>query len=70
MPQVAEAWGTGVATFVGGVGVIVLTVIVVAIFPVFWRYRAPLAGDEPSTDPTGEAASADPPERPGKVSED
>jgi hypothetical protein len=66
----AEAWGTGVATFVGGVGVIVLTVIVVAIFPVFWRYRAPLAGDEPSTEPSGEAASADPPERPGKVSDD
>jgi hypothetical protein len=70
----AEAWGTGVATFVGGVGVIVLTVIVVAIFPVFWRYRAPLAGDEPSTEPStepsGDAASADPPERPGKVSDD
>ena len=70
----AEAWGTGVATFVGGIGVIVLTVIVVAIFPVFWRYRAPLADDEPSTEastePSGDAASADPPERPGKVSDD
>lgn len=37
----AAAIGPGPATVVGGVGVIVLTALVVAVFPVFWRYRAP-----------------------------
>jgi MFS family permease len=42
----AAALGTGAATTLGGVGVIVLTVIVVMIFPVFWRYRAPVDDDD------------------------
>lgn len=74
----ADAWGTGTATFVGGIGVIVLTVLVVAIFPVFWRYRAPLgedgasdgASEDVSGDASGDAASADPPGRGGKVARD
>lgn len=68
----ADALGTGAATVIGGVGVIVLTVVVVAIFPVFWRYRAPLRGDSPAgssadaagASADGEAASAEPPGRP------
>jgi MFS family permease len=47
----AEAFGPGAATVIGGVGVIVLTIVVVAIFPVFWRYRAPLRGDVPDDVP-------------------
>lgn len=76
----ADAWGTGAATTVGGLGVIVLTVLVVAIFPVFWRYRAPV-GDGPSGEAvsgdavsgdadSGDAASAEPPARGGKVDRD
>ncbi|HSK60748.1 MAG TPA: MFS transporter, partial [Actinomycetospora sp.] len=42
----AAAFGTGVATTAGGIGVIVLTVLVVMIFPVFWRYRAPVGDDD------------------------
>lgn len=45
----ADAWGTGPATVVGGVGVVVLTIVVVAVFPVFWRYRAPLSGSDSRT---------------------
>jgi len=37
----ADALGTGAATTIGGVAVVVGTVAVVAAFPVFWRYRAP-----------------------------
>jgi MFS family permease len=35
----ADWWGPGIAASVGGVLVIVGAVVVVAIFPVFWRYR-------------------------------
>ncbi|HWN29301.1 MAG TPA: MFS transporter [Actinomycetospora sp.] len=42
----AAAFGTGAATTIGGVGVIVLTVLVVMVFPVFWRYRAPVGDDD------------------------
>lgn len=42
---VAAAIGTGPAITIGGLGVVVLTIGVVAVFPVFWRYRAPLPGD-------------------------
>ena len=38
---VADAIGTGPAMTLGGVGVVAATVLVVAAFPVFWRYRAP-----------------------------
>ena len=51
-PRIADLWhgpaadaiGTGPATTVGGLGVVVGTVVVVALFPAFWRYRAPAAG--------------------------
>lgn len=54
----AAAIGTGAATTIGGIGVIVLTIAVVACFPVFWRYRAPLRGD-PLPDPSTEPPAAD-----------
>ncbi|GLZ45551.1 MFS transporter [Actinomycetospora sp. NBRC 106375] len=69
---VADATSPGTATVIGGVGVVVLTIVVVAIFPVFWRYRAPLREDAPTDaappdaspdDASGDAASADPPGR-------
>lgn len=49
-PRIADLWhgpaadaiGTGPATTLGGLGVVVLTVLVVAAFPVFWRYRGPV----------------------------
>jgi MFS family permease len=37
----AEAVGPGLAATIGGVAVIVVTLLVVARFPEFWRYRAP-----------------------------
>jgi MFS family permease len=48
-PRLADIWhgpaaagmGTGWAATVGGIGVVVVTLVVVACFPVFWRYRAP-----------------------------
>jgi hypothetical protein len=47
-PRLADVWhgpaaatiGTGPAATVGGVAVVVLTVVVVALLPAFWRYRA------------------------------
>ncbi|GAA0895296.1 MFS transporter [Pseudonocardia zijingensis] len=36
----ADWWGPGVAASIGGVLVVVGAVVVVAVFPVFWRYRA------------------------------
>jgi hypothetical protein len=72
----AAAIGTGAATTIGGTGVIVLTIAVVACFPVFWRYRAPLRGDplpDPSTEPPADEADDDaepPPGAWGDASED
>jgi MFS family permease len=48
-PRVADIWhgpvaasvGTGLAATVGGVAVVVCTILVVALLPAFWRYRAP-----------------------------
>ncbi len=50
-PRVADMWhgpaaaafGPGPAATIGGIAVIVVTVLVVARFPEFWRYRAPRA---------------------------
>jgi hypothetical protein len=50
-PRLADMWhgpaasaiGPGAAATVGGVAVIVLALVVVAVFPAFWRYRAPAA---------------------------
>lgn len=47
-PRLADIWhgpagatmGTGPAVTAGGLAVVVLTVVVVAVFPAFWRYRA------------------------------
>lgn len=38
---VADAAGTAFASAIGGVGVVVVTVLLVAKFSEFWRYRAP-----------------------------
>ena len=35
----AESWGPGAAASAGGFAVIIGAVVVVAVFPVFWRYR-------------------------------
>ena len=51
-PRVADLWhgwaadsiGTGAATTIGGVAVVVGMLAVVLAFPAFWRYRAPTAG--------------------------
>jgi MFS family permease len=51
-PRLADLWhgpaatgiGPGAAATVGGVAVIVLALVVVAVFPAFWRYRAPGPG--------------------------
>ncbi|MGI9004050.1 MAG: MFS transporter [Pseudonocardia sp.] len=48
-PRVADLWhgsagagiGPGAAATVGGVAVVVGTIVVVSVFPVFWRYRGP-----------------------------
>lgn len=38
----AAAWvGPGVAATAGGIAVVVLAIVVVAVFPAFWRYRGP-----------------------------
>ncbi|MCO1657273.1 MFS transporter [Pseudonocardia sp. S2-4] len=50
-PRLADLWhgpaadwaGPGLAATIGGVAVVVVSVIVVLAFPVFWRYRAPVA---------------------------
>jgi MFS family permease len=39
----AAAWGPGPAATVGGVAVVVVTLVVVARFSEFWRYRGPVA---------------------------
>ena len=52
-PRLADLWhgwasdalGTGFATTIGGVAVVVGMVVVVLVFPAFWRYRAPTPGD-------------------------
>ncbi|MCW2722290.1 MAG: major facilitator superfamily 1 [Pseudonocardia sp.] len=52
-PRVADLWhggaavwiGPGTTATVGGIAVIVVTVLVVMRFPDFWRYRGPVAGD-------------------------
>jgi MFS family permease len=49
-PRLADLWhgpaadllGPGVAAAVGGFAVIVVAAVVVLVFPVFWRYRAPV----------------------------
>jgi MFS family permease len=49
-PRLADLWhgpaadwaGAGPAAAVGGFAVIVVAVVVVLVFPVFWRYRAPV----------------------------
>ena len=38
----AELWGTGPATWGGGVGVLVFLALATLAFPVFWRYREDL----------------------------
>jgi MFS family permease len=51
-PRLADLWhgpaaagiGPGPAATVGGIAVIVLALVVVAVFPAFWRFRAPAAG--------------------------
>ncbi len=51
-PRLADLWhgpaaagiGPGPAATVGGIAVVVLALVVVAVFPAFWRYRAPAAG--------------------------
>jgi hypothetical protein len=53
-PRVADLWhgwaadaiGTGATTTIGGVAVVVGMIAVVLAFPAFWRYRAPVAGEE------------------------
>ncbi|WP_308257329.1 MFS transporter [Pseudonocardia lacus] len=50
-PRLADLWhgpaadwaGPGLAATIGGVAVVVASVAVVLAFPVFWRYRAPVA---------------------------
>jgi len=50
-PRLADLWhgpaaagiGPGPAATIGGIAVVVLAVVVVAVFPAFWRYRAPAA---------------------------
>jgi len=50
-PRLADVWhgpaadwiGTGRAAAVGGIAVVVLTVVVVALLPAFWRYRATIS---------------------------
>jgi len=51
-----EAVGTGFAATAGGMVVILLTIIAVALIPKFWRYRAPTATIEAEA----EAAASDP----------
>jgi MFS family permease len=49
-PRLADLWhgpaadwaGPGIAAAVGGFAVIVVAIAVVLVFPVFWRYRAPV----------------------------
>jgi MFS family permease len=49
-PRLADLWhgpaaagiGPGAAATVGGVAVIVLALVVVAVFPAFWRFRGPV----------------------------
>jgi hypothetical protein len=61
-PRVADLWhgwaadsiGTGAATTIGGVAVVVGMIAVVLAFPAFWRYRAPTAGT-PQDAPVGQA---------------
>jgi MFS family permease len=43
----ADAIGPSAAAAVGGFAVIVCAIVVVAVFPVFWRYRAPAAAAAP-----------------------
>ncbi len=48
-PRLADIWhgpaaagiGPGAAATVGGIAVIVLAIVVVAVFPAFWRFRGP-----------------------------
>lgn len=55
-PRVADLWhgwaaaaiGTGAATAIGGAAVVVGMVLVVAVFPAFWRYRAPAPSEAPA----------------------
>jgi len=50
-PRLADVWhgpaaawmGTGPAAAVGGAAVVVLTIVVVALLPAFWRYRATIS---------------------------
>ncbi len=61
-PRVADLWhgwaadgiGTGAATTIGGVAVVVGMLAVVLAFPAFWRYRAPTAGT-PEDAPVGQS---------------
>jgi MFS family permease len=54
-PRLADLWhgpaavavGPSVAVAVGGFAVIIFAIVVVAVFPVFWRYQAPVAADRP-----------------------
>jgi MFS family permease len=52
-PRLADLWhgpaaagiGPGPAATAGGIAVIVLAIVVVAVFPAFWRYRGPTGAD-------------------------
>ncbi|MFD1522483.1 MFS transporter [Pseudonocardia yunnanensis] len=52
-PRIADLWhgpaaaavGPSAAVAVGGFAVIVFAIVVVAVFPVFWRYQVPVASD-------------------------
>jgi MFS family permease len=52
-PRLADLWhgpaaaavGPSAAVAAGGFATIVFAIVVVAVFPVFWRYRAPVASD-------------------------
>jgi hypothetical protein len=54
-PRLADLWhgpaaatiGPSAAATVGGFAVIVFAIVVVAVFPMFWRYRPPVGTDRP-----------------------
>jgi MFS family permease len=63
-PRVADLWhgwaadaiGTGLTTTLGGLAVVVGMIAVVLAFPAFWRYRAPVAGEDAAADaPVGQS---------------
>jgi MFS family permease len=53
-PRLADLWhgvaasaiGPGPAATIGGIAVVVGAIVVVMVFPAFWRYRGPVGGTE------------------------